>query len=291
MQVFDRTFLLKKDQSRSIQTDFLHRLAVNNICINLSYIKRHFKHILFLGHGSEYFTEHLATQDAVESYTIVNAGNTILSKSKSTFVKANTENLPFAPAQFDLIISAMDIHWINDVPSHLRQIYHCLKPDGLFLAAFLGGNTLTELRQSFIQIESQSSLGVAARISPFIDIATASDLLSHTGFQIPVADRDIIQATYPDAWALMRDLQAMGQSNMLHQRPKGLSSPRVFEKVATHYQQHFPYTEDRSRIQATFEMLFFSGWHAHASQQKPLKPGCGQINLNEALNALAGTER
>jgi len=139
---------------------------------------------------------------------------------------ADEEALPFAPESFDLIVSVLGLHWVNDLPGALIQIRHALKPDGLFLGAFLGGATLSELRTVLLEAELAEEGGASPRVAPFAELRDAGGLLQRAGFALPMADTDRIAVTYPDALALMRELRAMGESNVLAARRRGPPSMR-----------------------------------------------------------------
>ena len=152
---------------------------------------------------------------------------------------ADEEALPFAPGCFDLVVSAMDLHWVNDLPGTLIQIGRILKPDGLFLAAMLGGGTLWQLRQALAAAESEIEGGLSARVSPFADLRDAAGLLQRAGFAMPVADGETIDVEYENALALMRDLRAMGESNAIVERRRGLMRRTTLLRAAEIYGQRF----------------------------------------------------
>ncbi|RTL53750.1 MAG: methyltransferase domain-containing protein [Bradyrhizobiaceae bacterium] len=195
----------------------------------------------------------------------------------------DTEALPLAPASFDLVVSALALQFVNDLPGTLAQIRRALKPDGLFLAALAGGDTLTELRQSFAAAESEIEGGLSPRVLPMIEVRDAGALLQRAGFALPVTDVDRIVVRYADVFALMRDLRRMGATNILHQRRRAPLRRATLFRMAQIYAQRF--ADDDGRIRATFDIVWMSGWAPHDSQQKPLKPGSGKISLEEAVKA------
>lgn len=194
------------------------------------------------------------------------------------------EILPFEPETFDLIISPFSLHALNDVPGALIQIRHILKPDGLFLGAFPGGETLIELRQSFMDAEIECRGGASLRVHPFADKQQAAALMQRAGFSLPVVDSERLTVTYDNAFRLMQDLRRMGETNALEARQKHATGKNLMLRMAQIYQDKF--TEEDGRIRATFEMLFMTGWSPHESQQQPLRPGSAQSRLAAAL----GTE-
>ena len=181
----------------------------------------------------------------------------------------------------DLITCTGNIHWTNDLPGILIQIRQALKPNGLFLAAFPGGETLGELRQSFIQAESRLTGGASPRISPFVDLADAAALLQRAGFKLPVADQDRIIVTYRSVDSLMFDLRGMGETNSLRDRKKTFSRKDVFSEMKRLYRKNF--SDHQERLRATFDIVFLTGWSPHSSQPRPLRPGSGLKNLAEVL--------
>jgi len=196
-------------------------------------------------------------------------------------VVADEEALPFAAQRFDLVMSAMSLHWVNDLPGTLIQIARILKPDGLFLVAMLGGATLWQLRQALAAAESQIEGGLSPRVSPFADLRDAAGLLQRAGFALPVADGETIEVEYDTALDLMRELRAMGESNLVAERRRGLARRATLLRAAEIYRERF--AQPSGRIAASFEVLFLHGWAPHESQPKPLRPGSARHRLAEAL--------
>jgi SAM-dependent methyltransferase len=197
------------------------------------------------------------------------------------FVAADEEALPFRDAALDLVVSALALQFVNDLPGTLVQIRRALKPDGLFLAALVGGDTLTELRQSFAAAESETIGGVSPRVAPFIDLRDVGALLQRAGFALPVTDSERLTVRYDSAFALMRDLRRMGATNALLDRRRTPLRRATLMRMAEIYTERFA-DEDR-RVRATFEIVWLSGWAPHPSQQQPLKPGSAGARLADAL--------
>ncbi|MDZ4367861.1 MAG: methyltransferase domain-containing protein [Afipia sp.] len=195
---------------------------------------------------------------------------------------SDTEPLALAPASVDLAVSALALQFVNDVPGVLSQIRRALKPDGLFLAAMIGGETLTELRQSFAAAESEVEGGVSPRVAPFADLRDLGALLQRAGFALPVTDVDRIVVRYDNAFALMQDLRRMGATNILNERRRTPSRRATFLKMAQIYAERF--SDPDGRVRATFDIVWLSGWAPHESQQKPLKPGSAKMSLADAVN-------
>ncbi len=188
--------------------------------------------------------------------------------------------LTLADASQDLIVSLMSLHWANDLPGALSQIRRALKPDGLFVGTLLGAGTLKELRAVLTEAELEERGGAQARVSPFADGFDGAALLQRAGFALPVSDVDRLTVRYPDLFALVRDLRAMGETNVLagHGRPL---TRGIFARAAQLYSERFG--EADGRIPATFEIVHLAGWAPHESQQKPLPRGSAKMRLADAL--------
>jgi hypothetical protein len=165
----------------------------------------------------------------------------------------------------------------------LVQIRRALKPDGLFLGAFLGGSTLTELRQCLLQAEAEIAGGAGPRVSPFADALDAAGLLQRAGFALPVADTDRVTVRYAHPLKLLQDLRAMGETGVLIDRPKNPLTRAVLARAFELYVEKF--SDPDGRVRATFEIVTATGWAPHESQQKPLKPGSAKMRLADALHA------
>ncbi|MCC7305390.1 MAG: methyltransferase domain-containing protein [Alphaproteobacteria bacterium] len=192
---------------------------------------------------------------------------------------ADEEFLPFH--NIDLFLSNLSLHSTNDLPGALIQIKRALKPDGLFLAALFGGETLHELRASLMAAEIELKGGASPRIFPFADKQQMGALMQRAGFALPVVDSEIITVTYDNIFRLMHDLRGMGESNIILQRDKKYPGREFFLKAGEYYLKNF--SDPDGRIRASFEIIFLIGWAPHESQQKPLQPGSAKNRLAEAL--------
>ena len=192
-----------------------------------------------------------------------------------------SEGLSLKPQSRDLVISALALQFVNDLPGVLAQIRRALKPDGLLLAAMIGGDTLTELRQAFAAAEAEFEGGVSPRVAPFADLRDVGALLQRTGFALPVTDIDRIVVRYDSAFALMHDLRRMGATNVLVERRRAPTRRATLLRMAQIYGERF--ADPDGRIRATFEVIWLSGWAPHESQQQPLKPGSAKASLAEAV--------
>jgi SAM-dependent methyltransferase len=213
-------------------------------------------------------------------------GRALVASGKVTGIEAFTfqdEVLSVPAGTLDLAVSALALQFVNDLPGALIQIRHALKPDGLFLAALIGGDTLTELRQSFAAAESEIEGGISPRVAPFADVRDLGALLQRAGFALPVVDSERITVRYDTVFALMHDLRRMGATNALTERRRQPLKRTTLLRMAEIYRERF--ADADGRLRATFEMIWLSGWAPHESQQQPLKPGSARTRLADALGA------
>ena len=194
------------------------------------------------------------------------------------------EGLQLAPQSLDLAVSALALQMVNDLPGVLAQIRRALRPDGLLLAATLGGDTLTELRQSFAAAEAELDGGISPRVAPFADLRDIGALLQRAGFALPVTDVDRVIVRYDSAFALMQDLRKMGATNVLVERRRTPLRRATLLRMAAVYAEKF--SDPDGRIRATFEVIWLSGWAPHESQQKPLRPGSAKASLADAVRGM-----
>jgi SAM-dependent methyltransferase len=191
------------------------------------------------------------------------------------------EMLALQPESLDLVVSALAFQFVNDLPGVLAQIRRALRPDGLLLAAMIGGDTLTELRQSFAAAEAELEGGVSPRVAPFADLRDVGALLQRAGLALPVTDVDRIVVRYDSAFALMADLRRMGATNILVERRRAPTRRATMLRMAQIYAERF--ADPDGRIRTTFDVIWLSGWAPHESQQKPLRPGSAKTGLAEAV--------
>lgn len=192
------------------------------------------------------------------------------------------EALRLQPESIDLALSALALHFVNDLPGLLSQIRRALSPDGLLMAALIGGSTLNELRAAFSEAELEIEGGVSPRVAPFADVRDMGGLLQRAGFALPVADSETLTVRYDNVFALMADLRAMGATNPMTQRRKSFTRRATLLRMAEIYGKRFADADER--IRATFEIIWISGWAPAAGQQKPLKPGSAKTRLADALS-------
>jgi len=196
-------------------------------------------------------------------------------------VVADPESLPLREESVDLVVSSLFLQWVNDLPGLLAQTRRALRPDGLFFANFLGGESLYELRESLTAAEAELTGGASPRIAPFTELRAAGALLQRAGFTLPVIDQDRLTVRYDNALALMRDLRAMGSANALVERSRRPLARGVFLRAAELYAERF--SDPDGRVRASFDIVSLSGWAPHESQQKPLRPGSAKSRLADAL--------
>ncbi len=196
-------------------------------------------------------------------------------------IAADEEALPFGDSTIDLVVSGLALQVVNDLPGVLVQVRRALKPDGLFLAALLGGDTLTELRQSFAAAESELDGGVSPRVAPFADVREIGALLQRAGFALPVTDVDRITVRYATPFGLLRDLRRMGAANPLVERRRVPLRRATLMRAMEVYAERF--ADPDGKVRATFDIVWLSGWSPHESQQQPLRPGSARRRLADAL--------
>src|SRR5471032_2081775 len=285
--IFDRAVLRQRRDRAArhwTQASFLKRELAERLVERLDDVKRSFDQALDLGcHGDEIATA-LGDRKTVGRLVRSDFGQAFAERAHGPVVVADEEALPFAAASFDLVLSAMALHWVNDLPGTLIQIGRILKPDGLFLGAMLGGATLWQLREALGAAESEIEGGLSPRVSPFADLRDAAGLLQRAGLALPVADSETIEVEYDDALSLMRELGAMGEGNLVRERRHGLARRATLVRAAEIYAERF--AQPSGRIAASFEVLFLHGWAPHASQPKPLKPGSAARRLADALDSV-----
>jgi SAM-dependent methyltransferase len=271
--IFDRQLLrrrLARAQTLGPATFLLDRVA-QELGERLGVVLRRFERAADLGTPTGAVLQALAASGKVG--TVISAHG----------VAMDEEALPFADASLDLVTSALSLQFVNDLPGTLIQIRRALKPDGLFLAALIGGNSLNELRDAFAQAESEIEGGVSPRVAPFADLRELGALLQRAGFALPVVDSDALTVRYQSVLALMHDLRRMGATNVLNERRRAPLKRKTLARMAEIYAQNF--ADADGRLRATFEVVWLLGWAPHESQQKPLKPGSATRRLADALGA------
>jgi len=281
-QIFDRSLLrARQTRARALgpATFLLDRVA-GELGERLSAVLRRFDIGVDLGTPTDVVRRALAASGKVGTIIAAEFGATTLDRS---FLRAaaDEELLPFADGSLDLVTSALALQFVNDLPGTLIQIRRALKPDGLLLAALVGGDSLAELREAIAAAESEIEEGVSPHIAPFADVRELGALLQRAGFPLPVIDNERLIVRYDSVLALMHDLRRMGATNVLHERRRKPLKRTTLERMADIYSRRF--SDADGRLRASFEIIWLSAWAPHESQQKPLKPGSAAQRLADAL--------
>jgi SAM-dependent methyltransferase len=281
-QIFDLESLsLRKQRAIKIAdagAGFLMQRAAEDLEDRLGAVERRFEKGAALFSETPAALSAMAASGKVVDITRVETNEHLLAGDG---VLALPETLPLEPESIDLAVSLYALHQVNDVPGMLVQIRRALRPDGLFLGCMAGHGTLNELRESLVAAEAEIYGGVSPRVFPFTDVRDAGGLLQRAGFALPVADLESVTVRYDSMFALIRDLRAMGATNVLSARRKTPVSKALFLRAAQIYAERF--SDSDGRIRATFATIWLSGWAPHASQQKPLKPGSATVSLAKVL--------
>jgi SAM-dependent methyltransferase len=280
--IFDRALLRarRRRAARLGAETFLLEHIADDLAERLAVVKRHFALAADIGSFGDAVSGRLAGRRLAGMVVGVRDDATHPAAAALNVI-ADDEALPFADGALDLAVSVLSLHHVNDLPGTLIQIRRALKPDGLFIGALLGGETLTELRQAFTQAESEIEGGVSPRVAPFADLRDLGALLQRAGFALPVTDADRLTVRYTNAFALMHDLRRMGATNALMERRRTPVLRATFLRMAEIYAERF--SDPDGRVRATFEIIWLSGWAPHESQQQPLKPGSAKLRLADVL--------
>jgi NADH dehydrogenase [ubiquinone] 1 alpha subcomplex assembly factor 5 len=268
--LFDRgAWRLHRDRAATLGVDFLHSEVADRLIDRLDLINRAFPAALDLGSRDGQLTRLLAGRRGCVQLIAAEPSLNLPRTATGPRICADPELIPFRDASFDLVASCLALHWCADLPGALIQLRRALKPDGLLLAAMLGGSTLVELRTALFEAELAEEGGVSPRVSPTTELSDAAALLQRASYAMPVADSETITVTYPDVLALMRDLRGMGETNALAARRRFLSR-KTLARAGAIYTERFGDAD--GRIPATFEVLFLTGWAPHPEHARP-RPG------------------
>lgn len=260
--------------------DFLMQRAAEDLADRLSTVRRVFEHPASINSLTPQAAGAIiASGKAREPVLRIEQDLRLLGGQAGLSAAGNI--LPLEPESIDLAVSLLTLHEVNDLPGMLIQIRRALRPDGLFIGALPGAGTLEELRQSLLAAEIELTGGATPRVFPFVDVRDAGALLQRAGFTLPVADLDETTVRYDTMFHLMADLRAMGATNVLSERSRRPASRRLFARAGQIYAERF--SDPDGRIRATFNIVWLSGWKAHESQQKPLRPGSAQVSLKDIL--------
>ncbi|KAG9299949.1 hypothetical protein G9A89_009677 [Geosiphon pyriformis] len=298
--VFDRVAKTRQknraalDMESSRQVDYLKDEVAYRIVDRLLDIKREFKTVVDLGSGSGHIIKHL-DQDIVKELIMCDMSEKALERDKDIGYKVEVErkvvdeeSLPFEENSLDAVISSLSLHWVNDLPGAFIQIRRSLKPDGVFIGALFGGDTLFELRTSLQLAETEREGGISPRVSPMTDVRDLGSLLSRAGFTLTTVDLDDIVVNYPSMFELMQDLRAMGESNAVLTRRPFLKRDTMLAAAAIYKEL---YGNPEGTIPATFQILYVIGWKPDVSQPKPKPRGSAQTSLKEILEKSGSEEQ
>jgi SAM-dependent methyltransferase len=279
--IFDRPLLRARRRRAAAlaPADFLLARVADDLAERLSSVVRRFDLAADIGTPGEHLRQRLAASGKVGALVAADP----LATGAPLAIAADEEALPFGEASLDLVVSALALHFVNDLPGTLIQIRRALKPDALFLAALLGGETLTELRQAFAEAETEMEGGVSPRVAPFPDLRDLGALLQRAGFALPVADTERLTVRYATVFSLMHDLRRMGATNALIERRRVPLRRATLMRMTEIYARRF--SDPDGRLRATFEIVWLSGWAPDPSQQKPLRPGSAKMRLADVLGA------
>jgi SAM-dependent methyltransferase len=294
--VFDRALVVRrKDRAAAAigAHDFLLAAACDDIVERLALVRRRFENALVMGGFHGLLAGRLRTDAGIALVVEQESSTALLKRAVAhagrSVVLADEEALPFRDGSLDLVVSALSLQLVNDLPGTILQVRRALKPDGLFLGALLGGTTLQELRSAFLAAEAEIEGGASPRVAPFADVRDLGALLQRAGFALPVADSDTLTVTYATPLDLMHELRGMGATNALVLRSRKPLRRATLMRACEIYQEQFA-AED-GRVRATFELVTMTGWAPHESQQKPLAPGSARTRLADALAAKDGEQK
>ena len=281
-KIFDRRLLrVRRRRARALgAATFLLDHAATEVAERLSAVLRQFDIAVDLGASSDAVRHALAASGKIGTIVAAAADAAALENSVVRVV-SDEEALPFADTSLDLVVSVLALQFVNDLPGTLIQIRRSLRPDGLFLAALIGGESLAELRTAFADAESEIEGGLSPRVAPFADVRELGALLQRAGFALPVVDSERLTVRYDLVLALMHDLRRMGATNVMQERRRRPLKRATLQRMEAIYADRF--ADADARLRASFEIIWLSGWAPHESQQRPLKPGSAAQRLADAL--------
>src|SRR5262245_22213517 len=282
--LFDRQLLRNRRRraARLGPVTFLIDRVAEDLSDRLAVVLRQFDVAVDLGTPTDAVARLLARNPAVGTLIATDAAADLLRQRSGPNVVADEEALPFRDASVDLVVSALALQFVNDLPGTLVQIRRALRPDGLLLAALVGGESLSELREAIAVAEIEIEGGVSPHVAPFAGVAELGTLLQRAGFALPVIDSERVIVRYDSIFAVIRDLRHMGATNILNERRRKPLNRATVQRMAEIYRERF--ADDDGRLRASFEIVWLSGWAPHEGQQKPLKPGSAGRRLSDALN-------
>ncbi|XP_004634399.1 arginine-hydroxylase NDUFAF5, mitochondrial isoform X1 [Octodon degus] len=287
LNIFDRSLKRKQknwaaQQPEPTRFDYLREEVGSQIADRVYDIARDFPLALDVGCGRGYIAQHL-NKETIGKFFQTDIAENALKNSLETeiptvSVLADEEFLPFQENTFDLVVSSLSLHWVNDLPRALEQIHYVLKPDGVFVGAMFGGDTLYELRCSLQLAETEREGGFSPHISPFTAVNDLGHLLGRAGFNTLTVDTDEIQVNYPGMFELMEDLQGMGESNCSWNRKALLHRDTMLAAAAVYREM---YRNSDGSVPATYQIYHMIGWKYHDSQARPAERGSATVSFGE----------
>jgi len=266
--IFDRALYVGRvNRARLAGPDILMQTIAEELVERLTFIAREFLNACVIAPDPQAIANAVKNSGKVDAVEVRHV--------------LETDDLKLEPERFDAVFHILDLHAVNDVPGQLSQMRRALKPDGLFLACLFAGETLSELRQSWLAAEVELTSGASPRVAPMIGMHELGGLLQRAGFALPVADLDRTIVRYPDAIALIHEIHRLGMSNTLSGRSRSPVSRRLLGAAASHYHENF--ADADGRVRTTLEIAWLTGWSPHDSQPQPLKPGSAKMRLADAL--------
>ena len=259
---------------------YLLEHVATDLAERLSIMQRRFEVCLDLGAHGTLLSSHLLRTGKIGRVVRAAPVLELCGPADGACFVCEEEALALAPASVDLVVSALSLHLVNDLPGTLLQIRKALKPDGLLLAGMLGVRSLEQLREAFAKAEVETTGGLSPRVALFADVRELGQLLQRVGFALPVADTELLEVTYGSARDLMGDLTAMGAGNVLRDRRKVPLRRKTLAAAVDYYDRDFGRD---GRVPATFEIVTLTGWAPHGSQQTPLRPGSARGSLEAAI--------
>jgi SAM-dependent methyltransferase len=266
-RLFDADQIARNLRRRTSGENFVRALVLDDLADRLGAHKRAFSRAILIGPDATTLPRQLHSADGpVEVQR----------------VEAFAGEFPDLPeGEHDLVVSLLHLQAVDDVPGYLARLRRVLKPDGLLMTAFIGGDSLTELREAFLAADLEVSGGASARVAPMAQVRDAGALLQRAGFALPVADVETHRVRYSTPFALMAELKALGASNPLADRPRRFATRTLLAAAAQAYAARD--ADADGRIRATLEIIWLAGWVPHESQQKPLRPGSATVSMKDLL--------
>jgi NADH dehydrogenase [ubiquinone] 1 alpha subcomplex assembly factor 5 len=282
--IFDRQLLRRRRDrlaGHAARHEFLLARVADDLVERLAAVRRTFPTVLSLGAHHGLLGRRVGALPGVATVIDAEPSAALLAHCTGLRVQCDEEVLPFRDQSLDLVVSGLSLQLVNDLPGVLVQVRRALKPDGLLLAAMLGGATLTELRTALLAAEAEIEGGASPRVAPFADVRDLGALLQRTQFALPVVDSETVVVTYADPLALMHELRGMGAANIMHARSRKPLRRQTLNRSFEIYAERFGLAG--GRIPATFEIITLTGWAPHESQPKALQPGSAKMRLADAL--------